>query len=358
MKYINIYSKGMISANSRGFMIPLIVNEKRLNDIGLKFKFFSEINKNIFDCDYLILDSKLFKYDWGNNKVKKTRDFFFTLKERVNKLIFLDLSDSSSTIINEALEIVDIYFKNQVHKNKNIYLKPLYGRRIFTDYYHEKFKIKDKNFEKKIPVKNKNNLKKIKILWNSYFSNYSIYGDLKMRLYKLLPLKFFLNIPRLAIDKNIKKNDVSCRMGLNYSKETVAFQRKKINEILKGSYKFKKVSRRIYFQELKKSKILISPFGYGEINLKDFEAFFYSCLLFKANMDHQETWPNFYLKDETYVDFNWNLNNFQNKLDHIIRNFEQYFEIANYANSLYNSYLHDKEYLEDFCMRLKNIFHN
>ena len=70
MKYINIYSKGMISANSRGFMIPLIVNEKRLNDIGLKFKFFSEINKNIFDCDYLILDSKLFKYDWGNKTRK------------------------------------------------------------------------------------------------------------------------------------------------------------------------------------------------------------------------------------------------------------------------------------------------
>ena len=49
-----------------------------------------------------------------------------------------------------------------------------------------------------------------------------------MRLYKLLPLKFFLKIPRLAIDKNKKKNDVSCRMGLNYSKETVAFQRKKL----------------------------------------------------------------------------------------------------------------------------------
>ena len=76
MRYINIYSKGMISANSCGFIIPLIINKKRLNDIGLKFKFFSEIKKNIFDCDYLILDSKLFKYDWGNNKVKKTKIFF------------------------------------------------------------------------------------------------------------------------------------------------------------------------------------------------------------------------------------------------------------------------------------------
>ena len=43
-------------------------------------------------------------------------------------------------------------------------------------------------------------------------------------------------------------------MGLKYSKETVSFQRKKINEILKSSINFKKVSRKIYFQELEKSK--------------------------------------------------------------------------------------------------------
>lgn len=348
----------MVSANSCGFIIPLIINEKRLEHIGLKFKFYSEIKTNIFDCDYLILDSKLFKYDWGDDKVKKTKDFFFKLKEKVNKLIFLDLSDSSSTIINEALEIVDIYLKNQIYKNKNIYLKPLYGRRIFTDYYHKQFRIEDENFEKSIPVNNKKNLKKIKISWNSYFSNYSIYGDLKILLYKFFPFKFFLNIPHVFKCKNNKQNDVSCRMGLKYSKETVSFQRKKINEMLKSSYSFKKVSKIDYFKELKNSKILISPFGYGEINLKDFEAFFYNCLLFKANMDHLETWPNFYLKDKTYIDFNWNLDDFQNKLDHIIRDFERYSEIANYTNNLYNSYLHDEKYLEEFCLRLKNILNN
>jgi hypothetical protein len=348
----------MISANSCGFIIPLIINKNRLLDIGLKFKFFSEIKKNIFDCDYLILDSKLFKYDWGADKVKRTKDFFFNLKENVNKLIFLDLSDSSSTIINEALEIVDIYLKNQIYKNKNLYLKPMYGRRIFTNYYHKKFKIKDKESENSVPVKNKKNLKKIKISWNSYFSNYSIFGDLKIQLYKLFPFKFFLNIPKVVKSKNKKQNDVSCRMGLKYSKETVSFQRKKINEILKRSYNFKKVSKKIYFQELKKSKILISPFGYGEINLKDFEAFFYNCLLFKANMDHLETWPNFYLRDKTYVDFNWDLDDFKNKLNHIIKNFERYSEIANYTNNLYNSYLHDEKYLEEFCVRLKNILNN
>ena len=31
----------------------------------------------------------------------------------------------------------------------------MYGRRIFTNYYHKKFKIKDKEFENSVPVKNK-----------------------------------------------------------------------------------------------------------------------------------------------------------------------------------------------------------
>lgn len=358
MTCVNIYTKGMDSANGCGFIIPLIINKKRLSELGIHFRFFSEINKNIFDCDCLILDSKLFKYDWGVDKIEKTKDLFSSFKDKVRRLIFLDLSDSSSTIINDALEIVDIYLKSQIHRNMNLYLKPLYGRRVFTDYYHKQFKISDKNYEEKIPVKNKDNLSKIRISWNSYYSNYSIYGDLKIQLYKLLPLKIFLSLPRQRVNKNQKNIDVSCRMGLQYSKETVAFQRKKISEILKTSYDFSKISKRMYYEELKDSKILISPFGYGEINLKDFEAFLNGCILYKANMDHLDTWPNFYLKNKTYVDFKWNLKDFKNKLRYIIENFEEYFELAHYANNMYYSYLHEVQYKDEFCLRLKNILHN
>ena len=62
-------------------------------------------------------------------------------------------------------------------------------------------------------------------------------------------------------------------MGLKYSKESIAFQRKKIYQIIKDKSLFKRVSKYRYYSELKHSKFLISPFGYGEINLKDFESF-------------------------------------------------------------------------------------
>ena len=50
--------------------------------------------------------------------------------------------------------------------------------------------------------------------------------------------------------------------------------------------------------------------------------------------------------------------NFKNKLRHIIENFEQYFELAHYANNMYYSYLHEVQYKDEFCLRLKNILHN
>ena len=51
-------------------------------------------------------------------------------------------------------------------------------------------------------------------------------------------------------------------MGLKYSKESIAFQRKKIYQIIKDKSLFKRVSKYRYYSELKHSKFLISPFGF------------------------------------------------------------------------------------------------
>ena len=42
---------------------------------------------------------------------------------------------------------------------------------------------------------------------------------------------------------------------------------------------------------------MVSPFGFGEITLKDFETFLSGSVLVKPNMSHMETYPNFYIDD-------------------------------------------------------------
>ena len=90
-------------------------------------------------------------------------------------------------------------------------------------------------------------------------------------------------------------------MGISYQRNTISFQRKLIREKLFNQMPTNKLTRKTFFNELVESKICLSPFGLGEITLKDFECFLTGTLLLKPSMEHLETWPNFYIENETFV---------------------------------------------------------
>ena len=52
-------------------------------------------------------------------------------------------------------------------------------------------------------------------------------------------------------------------------------------------------------------------------------------------MDHLETWPNFY-KDQTYIDFRWDLQNFKSKIENVLSNYNDHVNIAMYGQELYH----------------------
>ena len=49
------------------------------------------------------------------------------------------------------------------------------------------------------------------------------------------------------------------------------------------------------------SKLSKSPFGWGDICIRDFETFICHSCLVKPDMSLIETWPNYYIKDKSYV---------------------------------------------------------
>jgi hypothetical protein len=65
------------------------------------------------------------------------------------------------------------------------------------------------------------------------------------------------------------------------------------------------VSQKQYYRELGDSKIVLSPFGWGEVCFRDFEAILSGALLFKPDMSHLETFPNVYIPYETYIPLDW-----------------------------------------------------
>ena len=53
---------------------------------------------------------------------------------------------------------------------------------------------------------------------------------------------------------------------------------------------------------------MLSPFGWGEICYRDFEASLGGNLLLKPSMDHIDTWPNIY-REDCYLKLDWDFSN-------------------------------------------------
>jgi hypothetical protein len=75
----------------------------------------------------------------------------------------------------------------------------------------------------------------------------------------------------------------------------------------------KRVTLEEYCNEMMSSKICISPFGYGEICWRDFEALLCGCLLIKPDMSHVETNPDIFKPYKTYVPVKWDFSDLEEK---------------------------------------------
>lgn len=353
---VHILTAGFVSPNGRAFLFPLLMNRAvLLNNYKIQIVLFTSVTDAIFECDVLLIESKYYqKYwqtdtDWVLSQIQK-------FKDKINKILYFNINDSSSWDHARVLPYVDGYYANQLLKDRSLYLKPLYGNRIFTDYYHRTQNIHDRIPEMSEPVLDDSLLKKIHVGWNSGLADYSMMGLYLMELYKRFPLLKMLRYPkRIAPPSKNRPIDFSCRMGVSYARQTVAWQRLEIKKILRKRVVSKKLSRFSYFQEMKSSKIIVSPFGLGEITLKDFEAFLTGGLILKPDMSHMETWPDFFRSGETIISHGWQLDDFEEILDNAVRRYTELMDIAIAGQKYYCRYTCGKDAPYLFGNHFNNI---
>ena len=82
-----------------------------------------------------------------------------------------------------------------------------------------------------------------------------------------------------------------------------------------------RVWRPRFFEELRRSKICFSPFGYGEVCWRDYEAFATGAILMKPGMDHLRVTPDVFVSNQTYIPLNWNLDDFEDKVHRTLADF-------------------------------------
>ena len=332
MSKIIIFSSDFRFTNVQSFLLPFLKYKNFFYDNNIKFEF-NDLNiSKIGESEYIFLESKQ-AVIYSKKKNISLIDLIKKIKSKSNKLIFFDTSDSTEVELPEILPYVHKYCKAQILKNTKNYKKSYYGGRIFTDFVFKEYDIRDKH-PRHSKILSQSDLKKLCIFWNSSINNFGFDRIITSLLYRTFKMKFFLKLPSSGFSpERSRKNFMSFNFNIKYPRESVAWYRKNILKLL--HVESKKKNYLFYFKDLLNTKYVLSPFGWGEINYRDFEAFLSGSILIKPNMDHLDTWPNFYNRDKFYIDYKWDCSDLVGKIEDLQKNYKEYIRYADNAQKFY-----------------------
>jgi hypothetical protein len=272
------------------------------------------------------------------------------LRDKYKTIVFLCGQPEAGTNRLDLLPLVDRLFYKSVFAERENYRRDLYAKNLFADYYHTKYHVCDKGIEyRSTPALNGGNEKRIELSWNIGVGDYPR-KHWPQRLGTVLARAGFPGLGRRfktgrttappdfsaaarSIAVHARIDPVSC--------ESIAYQRRLFLERIAGNGLFVTgiVPQRRYYQELYDSKITLSPFGWGEVCFRDFEAVISGSLLLKPDMSHLKTWPDIYIPYETYVPVNWDGTDIVAKAEFYLAHDRERSRITENAYERYNAQL-------------------
>lgn len=286
---------------------------------------------------------ELISEDTYNPRVILIQVHFNTTKQFLQKL-FLDLKSkwpSTRVILMDWYATSDLRLADSVNSYIDIYVKKTlfldmdnYGRHYFgdtnlMDYYG---KIYDCDHEEKrylIPESIKTKLiNGPSFLTAPYLSSLFSYR-LQPNGYKSIDLNARFSAKGSQWYSSMRSSALSVATGLPAKYQVVT-----------GS-----LSKRRYLAELALCKVTLSPFGYGEICWRDYEAIAMGSLLFKPDMGHLTAIPDIYRPYETYIPIAWDYSDFKEKFSYYVERPDEIERIVSNAYRACHEYLNKGTFL-------------
>lgn len=198
---------------------------------------------------------------------------------------------------------IHTYVKKHVFRDRGAYGKTTIGDTNLEDYYRQLYDLPHPPVTFDVP---------------GGFLDKLIVGPSFSTGESFLPHFCAFDEPRMAP----KSIDVHARLGRNgsdwYSRmRSHAVETVEAIRAVRAVTDFPVPLRR-YRRELAASKICFSPFGYGEVAWRDYEAVLYGSLLIKPDMSHIETDPDIFRPFETYVPVAWDFSDLEDKIRHYL----------------------------------------
>ena len=299
-----------------------------------------DVRKAVLDSD---ADVAMLMLDW-NQPVRQAADELAPLREQTHgrvRLVLLDHYAQTSTPMFDLLPLVDRYAKRQVLRDVELYRTEMHGGYIFTDYLSRvcNLDLDGWHFGSILPQDQQH---KLVHAWN--LAVQPTYHRL-LRLNRLWPKPW-----------HKRRFDVNARLGLanatrprEWYEQYRAMARQAATRL--GEHcsitPNERVGRRKYFLELRDSRIVFSPFGWGEICYRDHEAVVSGALLLKPDMSHLRTSPDIFSAHQTYVPVKWDLSDLQQQVDHYLSHPEQAKAIARAAQDQLWNYFQQQRFIDD-----------
>ena len=337
------------------FLFPIFKCKNYLRSLGYNIEFKNNLDNSLLNCDLLCVLSTCLRHHAKNNVYM---DELRELSQLAEMTYFFDISDSSGVFYERGFEIGEVYYKKQIYNDRAYYTDAsTHEPRMHIDYVikHNFIKKDSDNIPENYSHISKNIINDIKLSWNVGLGDYRTFTfPSKIGLRSLIRMQ--TEIFRKPVTSPILKNRfifsefsgrnvdlLSCFGSYDQTSKPISFHRKVSADMaasLNGDYKvvsgFFPVGE--YYTLLKKAKMALSPFGWGEMTWKDFEIFMNGIALLKPNMSHIETWPNYYIENETYLPYRWDASNLRELIERVVSNEGYLEEIARNGQERFRSF--------------------
>ena len=314
-------------------------------------------DKKIQKADKVIILNRYFEERESGNSSAPHLDspaihYIVELKNLGKEVIWFDVYDGTGTPDFRVIKYVDQFWKKQVFKDLSLYTLNRKDKsvRIWLDRIPEKSQYPDY-----YPCP-EDQLHKIRVAWNIGLCDYRVFPR------HLQYLRNYYHSPLVSFSEEAKTIDTSFRGKIKYdSDDHVSKQREKLLKTIKHLEKNRiktgpPIKYQDYLKELSKSKIIVSPFGWGEICYRDFETFLVGSLLLKPSMNHINTFPNYFIDGTTYLSIDWKLENFLDTFLSALDNYSKYKIIASEGRNLFFKYSNNpKHFVEKFLSIIETV---
>jgi hypothetical protein len=249
-------------------------------------------------------------------------------------IAFLDsFAPSDIRLASAVNDYVDFYLKKTFLKDRTRYRRETYGDTVLSDFYGPLYGIDLKPTLWRAPAEFFSKLR----LFPNFFTAPALIHEFER------PMRAPLKGRTIDLHARIAEGASAGPYTAMRKDATAKISALKELRCVTGAT----VDRDTFMAEMRNSKLCFSPFGYGEICWRDFEAIAAGAVFVKPSMDHLESAPDLYVAGETYAPIKWDMTDLGDVVARLLADDPERERIATTAFNKISDYVCEERFVDD-----------